>query len=458
MKITIRNIKRILEKQDSKKLNLLLKDSYPHDFAMILQKLTIEQMRDLFCLMEDKKAAEIFSLLDIEIQIQLIEVLPRKKVIDIVTLMANDDRVDLLKNIKEERKELILRGIAQAERNEILNYSKYPEDTAGSIMTSEYTTIPPDMTVREAINHLREVAPEKETIYYSYVVDKDRKLLGFISLKDLILSKPDELVRDIMHKEVISAKASEHREDVARRIQKYDLIALPVTDDEGKLLGIITYDDAMDVITEEYTEDFQKFGAVSGRYDTNYLRTPVWVHFKNRVVWIVILAILGLFSGYVVSSFKDVLSSLIVLAFYMPMLADTGGNTGSQAATVIVRAIALGQISDKAKDIIKVLVKELIISLLLALVLGLLSFARVLFFTKDTMLPGGLTITKVALVIAIALSVQVITATVIGAMLPLLAAKLKKDPAVIASPALTTFVDITGLLIYFTTAKILLGL
>ncbi|OQC66664.1 MAG: Magnesium transporter MgtE [candidate division Hyd24-12 bacterium ADurb.Bin004] len=287
-------------------------------------------------------------------------------------------------------------------------------------------------------------------------MDDRRKLLGFVSLKDLIIARREARVSDIMHGEVIFSRVEDDQEDAARKIQKYDLIALPVLDGDDALVGIITYDDAIDVITQEHTEDMEKFMAIAGSHEAGvYLKTSAWVHFKNRAYWIVGLAALGLVSGVIIHRFEATLMKLLILALYMPMLADTGGNTGSQSATVVVRALALGEITPR--DVARVLFKEFKISVLLAVILGVISWGKVMFLSQGAEIPAGFSLARIGGAIAIALGLQVVTATLIGALLPLGAARMKWDPAVVASPALTTIVDITGLLIYFTTARLLLG-
>jgi magnesium transporter len=312
------------------------------------------------------------------------------------------------------------------------------------------------MTVAEALEQIRVQAPTKETIYYIYVVDEAHRLIGFVSLKDLIMAKPTQLVREVMHEEVISVDVNEDQEPVARKIEKYDLLAIPVINGDRKLVGIITHDDAVDVIRQEQQEDIERFMAIGGRHEVGeYLKTSAWRHFRKRAYWIVGLAALGLISGLIIHGFEDTLTAMLILALYMPMVADTGGNTGSQSATVVVRALALGEILPR--DVLKVLWKEFKISFLLALILGVLAFGKVLFLSQGSEIPIGHSLAGIGACIALALSLQVITATLIGALLPLGAAKMKWDPAVVASPALTTIVDITGLLIYFSTAKLLLG-
>lgn len=401
--------------------------------------------------------SEIFSHLDEDLQVEVVRMLRREEMARLLADMPPDDRVDLFKRMPEELQESVLPALAQAEREDIRRLAAYKEGTAGAVMTSDYATLSPDLTAAQAIERLREVAPDKETIYYAYVVDAQRRLLGFVSLRDLILARRDAKIRDIMHRDVIFARVDDDQEDAARIIQKYDLIALPVVNGGDALVGIITHDDAIDIITQEHTEDMEKLMAIAGSHEAGvYLKTPAWVHFKNRAYWIVGLAALGLVSGMIIHSFEDALMKLLILALYMPMVADTGGNTGSQAATVVVRALALREVSPR--DTIRVLWKEFNVAILLAVVLGILSWAKVMFLSRGSEIPAGFSLGKIGAAIAVALALQVVTATLIGALLPLAAAKMKLDPAVVASPALTTIVDITGLMIYFSTAKVLLGI
>jgi len=401
--------------------------------------------------------AEIFSHLDDELQVEVVGILGREEVARLLADMPPDDRADLFKRLPQDRREAVLPALARAEREDIRRLTAYEEGTAGAVMTSDYATLSPQLTASQAIEHLREVAPDKETIYYTYVVDDNRKLLGFVSLKDLIVARREARVGDIMHGEVIFTRVEDDQEDAAHTIQKYDLLALPVLNGGDALVGIITHDDAIDIITQEHTEDMEKLMAIAGTHEAGvYLRTSSWIHFKNRAYWIVGLAALGLVSGIIIHSFEATLMQMLILALYMPMVADTGGNTGSQSATVVVRALALREISPK--DALKVLFKEFKIAVLLAVILGVLSWGKVMFLSHGTDIPAGFSLAKIGAAIAIALGLQVITATLIGAMLPLGAAKMKWDPAVVASPALTTIVDITGLLVYFTIAKWLLGI
>ncbi|MCS7053116.1 MAG: magnesium transporter [Ignavibacterium sp.] len=450
-------IKELIENEDWQTFKEICDELHPAEIAELISVAEPKEVWKFLESLDLSKRTEIFIHLDLALQTEIAELLDRKKLAELLTEMPADDRVDLFKKFPKEKQELILPALAQAEREDIRRLASYPERSAGSIMTSEYVSIPDDITVAEAINKIRLEAPQKETIYYSYIINSKRQLTGFVSIADLIMANPNSLIKDIKHEDIIYATVDEDQESAARKIQMYDLIALPVVDNNNILVGIITHDDALDVITQEHTEDMEKFMAITGSHESRvYLKTSSLVHFKNRSTWVISLAALGLVSGMIIHNFEETLTKLMILALYMPMVADTGGNTGSQAATVVVRALALREIS--FSDLIKVLWKEFKISLLLSLALGILSFIKVMFLSSDSEIPMGFSLQKIAFVISIALSLQVITSTLIGAFLPLLANKLKFDPAVVASPALTTIVDITGLLIYFTTAKLLLGI
>ncbi len=450
-------LREMITTRDGKALHDFCEAIHPVVVADLVSPLSTGEAWEVLQHADPPLRAEIFSHLDDDFQVNVILMLRREEAARLLADMPPDDRADLFNRLPEENRESVLPALAHAEREDIRRLSAYKEGTAGAVMTSDYATLPPHLTASQAIEHLREVAPDKETIYYAYVVDSQRRLLGFVSLKDLIVAPRQTIIENIMHREIIFARVEDDQEDAARKIQKYDLIALPVINSHDALVGIITHDDAIDILTQENTEDMEKFMGIAGAHETGvYLKTSSWVHFKNRAYWIVGLAALGLASGIIIHSFKATLMHMMILALYMPMVADTGGNTGSQSATVVVRALALREISPK--DILRVLFKEFKIAILLAVILGVLSWGKVMFLSQGTDLPGGFSLARVGTAIAIALGLQVITATLIGALLPLGAAKMKWDPAVVASPALTTIVDITGLLIYFTTAKLLLGI
>lgn len=431
-------------------------EEHPAVIAEIISPLDTDEIWKVLRFNEMDERIEIFSNLDTEIQVDIIASLGRSDAALILSEMSPDDRADLFKRLPESVQELVLPALAQAEREDIRRLTSYPEGTAGSVMTTDYATLSADITASAAIDRLREAAPDKETIYYAYIVDEKRKLKGFVSLKDLILAKKGSFVRDIMYEEAIYSFAEDDQEDAARKIQKYDLLALPVVSSDLSLLGIITHDDATDIMTQEYTEDMERLVAVAGSHEAGaYMKTTVFGHFKNRAPWLAGLAILGLVSGMIVQKFEGLLMQFTILASFMPMLADTGGNTGSQSATLVIRALALKEVT--TRNIFEILWKEFRISVLLAFLLALITYFRVLMYRPDA-LNGGDSVLLIGAAISLALGLQVVTSTVIGALLPMLAARLKWDPAVVATPALTTVVDITGLLIYFSTVKIILGL
>ncbi len=430
---------------------------HPAEMAAFVAALDDADIWRLLELLDQSHAAELFCHFDLERQVTLATGANRQAMARMLEALPHDDRADLIQRLDPQVAEQILPLVARAEREDIRKLASYRERTAGALMSSDYATLRPEVTVSEALEHLRVQAPTRETIYYIYVVDEVHRLIGFVSLKDLILARPSQSVRDVMHEDVLSIDVDEDQEVAARQIEKYDLLAIPVIDGDRKLIGIITYDDALDVLRQEHEEDLEKFMAIGGRHDVgDYLRTSAWDHFRRRAAWIVGLAALGLVSGTIIHSFEHTLMAMLILALYMPMIADTGGNTGSQSAAVVIRALALGEITPR--HALRVLGKEFQVSFLMALILGLLSFGKVLFLSRGSEVPAGYSLAGIGGCIALALSLQVVTATLVGAMLPLAAARLKRDPAVVASPALTTIVDITGLLIYFATAKLLLGL
>ncbi len=455
--ILVPELREMIAAGNAKALRGFCESGHPAIVAELISALSAEETWAVLMHADLPLRAEIFSHLDEDLMVEMIETLRRNEIARLLTEMPHDERADLFKRLPEERRQAILPALAQAEREDIRRLTAYQEGTAGAVMTSDYASLSQQLTVSQAIERLREVAPDKETIYYAYVVDEHRKLLGFVSLKDLIVARRESRIADIMHRDVIFARVDDDQENVARKIQKYDLLALPVLNGGDALVGIITHDDAIDIITQEHTEDMEKFMAIAGSHvDAVYMKTPAWVHFKNRSPWVVVLAFLGLVSGFIVQSFEGLLLQFAILAAFMPMLADTGGNTGSQSATLVVRALALKEISPR--DIFRILAKEFQVAILLALLLGIIAYGRVILFGYGSAVSKQYSLSSIGFAIALALGLQVVTSTLIGALLPLAAARAKFDPAVVASPALTTIVDITGLLIYFITAKLLLGI
>ncbi|MFA5553664.1 MAG: magnesium transporter [Phycisphaerae bacterium] len=455
--IIIPELQELIASNDSETIREFCQETHPATVAELIEGLETAEIWKFLSMLDIPLQAEIFCCFDLDKQVELVSGQNRKDMARLIEEMPPDDRVDLVQKLDEKVTEEILPLIAKAEREDIRKLLSYEQGTAGAVMNTDYAVLNPDTEIANAVEQLRIQAPGKETIYYIYVVDESRKLIGFVSLKDIITAKPSQKIKDIMHEDVICSALNDDQEVVAKKIEKYDLIAIPIVDENNILVGIVTYDDALDIIRQEHTEDMEKFMGIAGKHEVgDYLKTTSWQHFSKRAIWVMALAIFGFIPGAIIHSFESTLMSLIILAFYMPMIADTGGNTGSQSATVVIRALALGQI--RPKDFLKIFFKEFKVSIMLAFTLGVLAFIRVMFLSRGVVIPEGLSLIRIALAITIALSIQVITSTLIGSVLPIIAARFKKDPAVVASPALTTMVDISGLLIYFTTAKLILGI
>jgi magnesium transporter len=418
----------------------------PASCADILKEKEIPFIRDVLIGVAENQAGEIFSHFTHELQLSLSELLSASQLTTLVTHMSHDERVDFFQMLPEERQESLFRRLAQSERDDIIRLGAYEEGTAGAAMTSEYVTLPIQATAAEAIGRLRREAPEKETIYESYIVDENRKLIGVVSLKDLILAPMNLPLSEIMRTDIIFVRSSDDQEEAAQKIAKYDLIAIPVVNDSEALVGIITHDDVIDILTEEHTEDMEKLMALTSS-GGEYLSTSSWHHFKRRATWIVSLAALGLASGFILHANEAILDKFVILALYMPMMADTGGHIGGQSVAVLVRAIATGEV--KVKDTLRVFWKEAKIAVMMAIVLAVLAFGKIMILSSPSEIPAGFSMVKIALTITLALVVQVFTATFIGAGLPLLAERFKLDPAIVAAPALTTIVDIVGIFLYF---------
>ena len=459
-----------IEEMDKEQLiDQLAQPELAREMIPALQKMPVVEVGELLEDLDDAQILEILpgftpeqqglilSEFDVPRQYDLFELADRRWFAQAFEHMYSESRADLFQMMEPEDQASILPYISKVIREDVIRLSSYPPETAGGIMSTDFATVLEDMTCEQAIAKVRTDAPSKRMVYYVYVVDKDMRMTGFITLKNLIMAAPSTPVREAMHEDYAFALTDEDRESVAGKIEKYDLVAIPVLNHRGQLVGIVTHDEAIEVIRAEHTEDLEKFmGIVPGKDDLDYEQTTAWGHFRKRIFWLLLLAVVGLISGLIIHRFENALEALLILALYMPMIADTGGNAGSQAATVVIRAMALGQINPRKW--LFVLWKELRISLLLAVCLGLVAFGKVLFLSWETDIPALYNLTNVALVISVALTIQVIPSTLIGAGLPVLVKRLGGDPAIAASPAITTLVDITGLLIYFGMAVWFLGL
>ncbi len=455
--ILVPEIRDLLKRKKFKVLQSFVEERHEKEIAEYIQLLRPEEIWAVLNLVDIRRRIEIFGYLDMEVQVDLVSGAWRRQISELLAEMPHDDRADLFQHLEKDVADRLLVYLPISERADVIRLTSYREETAGAIMTTDYATLNENDTAEGAIRKVRRMAPSKETIYYIYVTDDSDKLIGFVSLEKLILARPKQKVKNIMKREVIIAFVDDDQEYAARLLADYDLLALPVVDRNLKLAGIITYDDAIDILREEQTEDLEKLMAISGRVeDKTYLQVPAYTHFRKRVFWVVILGLFGLLTGLVIQTFQRTLETLIVLAFYMPLLNAAGGNTGSQSATVVLRALTLKEL--EFRDMAKVIRKEFIISFFLSLCLGLITFVRVLLLSEGTHIPPEFTIINVSLVIAISLGLQVLWSTIFGAIVPLIATRLKIDPAIVSSPLLTTFVDMGGIVIYFTVARIILGI
>ncbi len=375
---------------------------------------------------------------------------------EIFSHMPSAARVDFYQHLGEKAQAQLLPFLKKKVREEVIALSAYPTDTAGGIMNTDFVTLRHDMRVRDALDQVREDAPSKKMMYYLYVVDDDMKLQGFVSLKDLLSSEPEDKIASLLRENFACTQVDEDRESVARKIERYQVVALPVLNHEEQLVGIVSHDDALDVIRAEQTEDMEKFmGIVSPEQAEDYLNTSSWKHFKRRIGWLSGLFVASFFSAYLMPRYGKILEIFPVMAFYMTTINDTGGNAGSQAAMVVIRALSLGQLT--LRHWAAVLWKEAQVSLLCVLCLAILSFVRIMVVTPTSYTIPGENIYTLAFIVSLALSLQVLVATLVGCTLPLLVKAWGGDPALAASPAITTIVDITGMLIYFTVAMAWVG-
>ena len=451
----LRSWKQLLEQGQESELLALLSRAPVVGVADFLAQQSTADLLALLTRLPVEMQGAVFAEFDEQRQQAVYQLASKRDFATIFSHMPSSDRADFYQQMNDREQAKLFPYLTKRVREDVIVLSAYPPKTAGGIMSTDFATVLGEMTVKQAIRKLREDAPSKKMIYYIYVVDENMRMIGFVSLKDLIMNASATQVTSILHHNFVYATVTEDQEAVAKRLEKYDLIAMPILNEEQQLVGIVSYDDAMEVIRLEQTEDMEKFmGIVSQETATDYLSTPSWQHFQKRVTWIVGLFITGFLSSLVIHRNKAILERITVLAVYLPMMADTGGNAGSQAASVVIRALSLGQVS--LSNWLGIIFKEAKIGLWLALSLFLLAFLKVRILAGHISMEHH-SIYKLAFTIGLALSLQVITATIIGATLPLVAKYFNGDPAVAASPAITTIVDITGMSIYFAIAMALIG-
>lgn len=452
-KVLYEEICELLENRKFNTLRSLITEMNEVDIAELIDEATPEQAVIIFRLLPKQLAAESFAYMDSNTRERLVEVLADRELRLVMQELFVDDVADMLEEMPASVVKKMLRATSPEDRREINQILQYPEDSAGSALTTECVMLKAGATVTEAFDYIRKYGPDKETIYTCYVTDNDRHLQGVLTVKDLLLAKSDDIVGDLMETNVISAVTTDDQEEVAKTFTKYDLTSLPVVDHENRLVGIITVDDVVDIIEQETTEDIEKMAAIVPG-DKPYLKTGVFETVKNRIPWLVLLMFLATFTGMIITSFENALAGSIALTAFIPMIMNTGGNSGSQSSVAIIRSLALDDIA--FKDIGKIIFKEARVSVICGVILAVANYLKIM--TVDNLLLGSGVSPQVALVVCLTLLLTVVIAKIIGCTLPLIAKLCRLDPAVMASPFITTIVDAVSLFVYFTIASALLGI
>ncbi|MCI6701591.1 MAG: magnesium transporter [Solobacterium sp.] len=442
----IEKIIELLSQNNYKELKALLRESNEADVAECLNELEKEDLAIVFRLLNKDEAADIFARMDDGSQEMLVELMSDSELASIISKLYVDDAADLIEELPANLVTKVLKNTSATKRKTINEILKYPEDSAGSIMTTEYVDLHKNDTVKDAFDRIRKIGLKKETVYTCYVIDSDRHLLGVTTVKDLLMEDYETKLVDVMEENVITVSTTEDKEEVSKMFDKYDFLALPVIDSENRLVGIVTIDDAFDVMSEESEEDFEKMAAMAPSEDV-YLKEPIFRQYKNRIVWLLILMLSSIVTGKIITNYESAFASVPLLVSFIPMIMDTGGNCGSQASTMIIRALATDEI--ETRDVFKAWWKEIRIALLVGITLGIVNGARIALQYHDLSL---------ALVIAITLMFTACIAKSLGCLLPIGAKALKLDPAYMASPMITTIVDACSLAIYFNIALVLMNI
>lgn len=441
----------LLEQKKYAEVKRNVQDLPAPDLAELFSEIDEKHHSILFRLLSKELAAETFVEMDSDLQENLILKFSDRELSDILDELYIDDTVDIIEEMPANVVKRILKNSDHEDREIINKILRYPKDSAGTVMTTEYVRFTGDMTVADALLHIRRVAIDKETIYTCYITGKDKRLQGIVTAKDLLISDPDTCLSDIMDENVIAVHTHDDKEDVAMKLDKYGFLAIPVVDSESRLVGIVTVDDAIEVIIEESEEDFAKMAAITSASDTPYLKTSVFDIWKSRIPWLLILMLSSTLSSAILGSFEARLSAVLVL--FIPMIMGTGGNSGGQSSVTVTRSISLSEV--EFSDIFRVIWKELRVGVLCAITVGVATFAKVVLI--DGLLLGNSDVTLlVALTVSLSLTATIILAKIIGATLPILAKKIGLDPAVMASPLITTLVDAISLMVYILVASSIL--
>ena len=442
-----------IENGDLESLRTVFEDLHPSDVAELLVHLSPDRIAAIVRILRAPKGIDVFEQLELATQAEVLKHLGRAETVKLLEEMSADDRVDLLKKLPSETVDSLLPLMAQADRDDVRRLLQYGEKTAGALMTTEYASLPAQVTVAEAMAKLRNIAPDRETIYYIYIIDGDRKLLGTISLRDLVLARPTQKIEDFMSVDPISVRVDMDQEEVAKMVAKYDFLALPVIDPDKRLVGIITHDDAMDVVEREQTEDVQKLGGMEV-LDAPYFNVGFFSLVRKRAGWLTALFLGEMFTATAMGYYEHEIERAVVLALFIPLIISSGGNSGSQASTLIIRALAVREV--RLRDWWKVFGREIVSGLALGAILGTIGFFRIVLWQQWRPMYGEHYL-FVAATVACSLLGVVMWGTITGSMLPFILRKLGFDPASASAPFVATLVDVTGLVIYFSFASLILG-
>ncbi len=445
-KIFTPELKELIEKKNLKGLSLILRELHPADIADVIRELEPTERAIAFRMIDKEKIAEVFSLFDPEEEEELLRYFTEQGVKEILLEMSPDDRTQLLDELPATMVKRLLGLLPKEEREEANILLNYPPESAGRLMTPEYVDLTTEMSVSNALDYIRETGPDRETIYTCYAINEKGTLCGVVSLKDIILAKPDQKISQIMNENIHKVNTTDDQEEVAKAVQKYDYLSLPVVDSEDRLVGIVTVDDILDIVEEEVTEDFHKMAAIQ-LPEEKYFYTSFLKHVSGRVIWLFVLVIAATIAGKILERYSLALSSVIALAYFIPMLMGAGGNIGSQSSTLVIRALATGELT--LKQWWKAILREACAGSVIGFVLGLTAFTIAVIFTGNTLL---------GIAVGISVTIVVIVGNLAGAIIPLVFRYLRLDPAIVSAPLITTIIDITGIIIYFEIAKRILDI
>lgn len=452
MEEMLEKIKKLIQEKKINELHKLLEEINSADFPSLFEELEQDEIVIIYRLLAKEKAAEVFAELDSDVQEKLINVFTDKELKTVINELFMDDTVDLIEEMPSTVVKRILNNIGAKDRKVINELLNFPEDSAGSIMTTEFVEFKEDCTIQEGFDIIRQTGIKKETVFCCYVVEQSRKLIGSVDLKEMLISDRNKKITDIMEENPIRVLTTEDQEEVAKMFDKYNFMAIPVVDKEERLVGIVTIDDAIDVMQDENTEDFEKMAALIPNEET-YFKTGVFTHAKNRILWLLVLMLSSTFTGAIIEKYENAFAAIPILVAFIPMIMDTGGNCGSQSSTLIIRGLALDEI--KISDILKVIWKELRVAIVVGVTLAIVTGVRI-FIQYGKNYAGQ--VIQLSVIVGITIILTAVIAKLVGGVLPIVAKKLKLDPAIMAAPLITTIVDMCSILVFFKCAVMIMGI